>query len=65
MRGFHVGACPDAVAINASETKKIEKVLDIVENFIRWKSLERWSGQAHAIPDFRFVIPNRRAGALP
>jgi hypothetical protein len=26
--------------------------------------LERWSGQAQAIPDFRFVIPNRRAGAL-
>jgi hypothetical protein len=47
------------------ETSKIEKILDIVENFIGWKWLERWSGQAHAIPDLRVVIPNRRAGALP
>jgi hypothetical protein len=27
--------------------------------------VEAWSSQAHPIPDFRFVIPNRRAGALP
>ena len=66
MRGFHPGACPDAVAIDASETKKIKIGLaDIVENFIGWKWLWRRSAQAHAIPDFRFVIPNRRAGALP
>ena len=40
-RGFHVGACPEAVAIDAIETSKIEKVLaDIVENFIIVKWLE-------------------------
>jgi hypothetical protein len=33
--GFHVGACPEAVAIDAMETSKIKKVLaDIVENFM-------------------------------
>ena len=34
-RGFHVGACPEAVAIDAIETSKIEIGLaDIMENFI-------------------------------
>jgi hypothetical protein len=40
--GFHVGARPEVVAIDAIETSKIERVLaDIVENFIRWKWLEQ------------------------
>jgi hypothetical protein len=30
----------EPVAIAVSETSKIETVLDIVENFIRWKWLE-------------------------
>ena len=63
---FDVAVCPDAVATDASETSKIEiRLADIVENFMDVKWLNCWSGQAHAIPDFRFVIPNRRAGALP
>jgi len=66
MRGFQAGACPEAVAIDASAMNEIERMsADVVENFIESKSVEHWSGQAHAIPDFRFVIPNRRAGALP
>jgi hypothetical protein len=41
MRGFHVGVCPEAVAIDASETNKIEiQLADIVESFIGWKWLE-------------------------
>ena len=32
---FDAAVCPDAVAIEASETKKTQKLLDIVENFIR------------------------------
>ena len=40
-RGFHVGACPEAVAIDAIETSKIEIGLaDIVENFIRCEVVE-------------------------
>ena len=36
MCGFHKGACPEAVAIEAMEMSKIEIGLaDIVENFIR------------------------------
>jgi hypothetical protein len=54
------------VAIDASAMNEIERMsADVVENFIESKSLEHWSGQAQAIPDFRFVIPNRRASALP
>jgi hypothetical protein len=65
-RGFHVGACPEAVAIDAIETSKIEIGLaDIVENFIRCEVVEALSDKAQAIPDFRFIIPNRRVGALP
>jgi len=66
MRGSHVGACPEAVASDSIERSKIEKGLaDTVENFMDVKWLNCWSGQAHAIPDFRFAIPDRRAGALP
>ena len=56
----------EPVAIAVRETSKIEKMLDIVEDLIKCEVVgaERWSGQAHAIPDFRFVIPNRRTGAL-
>ena len=33
---FDLGVCPEAVAIDASETSKIERLLaDIVENLIR------------------------------
>ena len=40
MRGFHVGACPEAVAIDASEANKIDRWLaDIVENFIRCEAV--------------------------
>lgn len=64
--GFSGWVPAEAVAIDAIETSKIEKVLaHIVENFIRWKWLKHWSVKARSIPDFRFVIPNRRAGALP
>ena len=36
MRGFHVGACPEAVAIDASEANKIDRRLaDIVEDLIK------------------------------
>ena len=39
--GFHIGACAEAVAIDAIETSKIERVLvDIVENFIRCEVVE-------------------------
>ena len=39
--GFSGRVSAEAVAIDAMETSKIEKVLaDIVENFIRWKWLE-------------------------
>jgi hypothetical protein len=40
--GLSGGRVPaEAVAIDASEINKIERVLaDIVENFIRWKSLK-------------------------
>jgi hypothetical protein len=56
----------EAVAIDAIERRKIETVLaDIVENFIKWKWLKHWSVKALSIPDFRVVIPNRCAGALP
>ena len=65
MRGFHVGACPEAVAIDASETSKTEIRSADMENFMDMKWLRHWSGHAHAIPDFRFIIPNRRASALP
>jgi hypothetical protein len=41
MRGFHIGACPEAVASDTREVSKIEKMIDIVENFIGWKWLER------------------------
>jgi hypothetical protein len=35
MRGLNVGACPEAVAIDASETSKIQiRLADFVENFI-------------------------------
>ena len=52
MRGFQVGACPEAVAIDASAMNEIERMsADVVENFIESKSVEHWSGQAHAIPD--------------
>lgn len=45
---------------------KIERVVaDIVENFIRCEVLEIEAVEARATPDFPFVIPNRRAGALP
>src|SRR5215467_16130081 len=64
--GFDVAVCPDAVAIDASEASKIEiRLGDIVENFMNVKWFERWSGQARRDSDFRFVIPNRRAGGLP
>ena len=66
MRGFHIGACPEAVAIDTSETSKIDRRLaDIVENFIKCEAVGIEVVKALAIPDFRFVIPNRRAGALP
>ena len=67
MRGFHVGACPEAVASDTSEMSKIEvELADTVENFMRCEAVGalEWF-KAHAIPEFRFVIPNRRAGALP
>jgi hypothetical protein len=63
--GF-IGRVSAAVATAVRETSKIEKALaDIVENFIRWKWLKHEVGKARSIPDFPFVIPNRRAGALP
>jgi len=41
MRGFHTGACPEAVAIDASAASKIEiRLADIVEFFIEWKWLK-------------------------
>jgi hypothetical protein len=62
-----IGRVPaEAVAINVVESRKIETVSGhIVENFIEWKWLEHWIFKARAIPDFRVVIPNRCAGALP
>jgi len=40
--GFHIGAWAEAVAIDAMDISKIERVIvDIVENFIRWKWLKR------------------------
>jgi len=61
MRGFHVGACPEAVASDTSEMSKIEvELADTVENFMRCEAVGalEWF-KAHAIPEFRFVIPNR------
>jgi hypothetical protein len=54
------------VAIDAIEASKIEIGLaDIVENFIRCEVVEAIEViKAHAIPDSRFIIPNRSAGAL-
>lgn len=60
--GFIGRVSAEPVAIAVSKTNKIEKMLDVVENFIRWS---RWSGQTRAIPDSQSVMPNRGAGALP
>ena len=67
MRGFHVGACPEAVASDTSEMSKIEvELAGTVENFMRCDMVGGFErSSARAIPDFRFVIPNRRVGALP
>ena len=47
MRGFHRGACPEAVASDAIERSKIKKVLaDIVENFIRCEVVEALKRQS-------------------
>jgi hypothetical protein len=49
MRGLHVGVCPEAVAIDASETSQIEIGLaNVVENFIGMEvdgALERSSAR--------------------
>jgi hypothetical protein len=47
--GFIGRVSADPVAIDVSETSKIEKVLDIVENFIAWRSGEAWTIKAVAI----------------
>jgi hypothetical protein len=39
--GFIGCVSDEPVAIAASETSKIRKMSDVVENFIRWKSVER------------------------
>ena len=64
--GFDVAICPEAVAIAASETSKIDtRLADTVKNFIRCEVVGTLKRKARAIPDFRFVIPIRCAGALP
>jgi hypothetical protein len=41
MCGLHRGACPEAVAIDAMETSKIEiELADIMENFIGGEVVE-------------------------
>jgi hypothetical protein len=65
--GFNGRVPAGAAAIDAIERSKIERLLaDIVENLIdvKWLRQLEWLS-AHAIPDFRFIIPNRGAGALP
>ena len=53
MRGFHIGACPEAVASDATETSKIEIGLaDIVENFIRGEVV----GAIEVVKRTRFLI---------
>ena len=39
--GFIGRVSAEPVAIAVSEMSKIEKMLDILDNFIEWKSLER------------------------
>ena len=59
-----VSAEPAVIAVK--ERIKIDKVLaGMVENFIGWTSWSIEVFKAHTIPDFRFVIPNRGAGAVP
>jgi hypothetical protein len=36
-----------------------------VEYFMGCEVVGESSGKAHSIPDFRLIIPNRCAGALP
>jgi hypothetical protein len=60
---FDVAVCPEAAAIDASETSKIgRRLADIVEDLIKCEVVGELRVKAHAIPDFRFVIPNRRTG---
>jgi hypothetical protein len=63
--GFIGRVSAEAVTIAVSETSKIENVLvDIVENFMRRSGWSVEMVKAHTTPDFRFLIPNRGAGAL-
>ena len=57
---FDVAVCPEAVAIDASETSKIDRLLaDIVEDLI-----EGWKCEA-VEPASDFCQSDRRAGGFP
>jgi hypothetical protein len=59
--GFSGRVSAEAVAIDAIEISKIEKVLaNIVENFIRWEVVEALTRTGFLIS----ITANRRAGAL-
>jgi hypothetical protein len=62
-----MAVCPEAVAIDAIETSKTDRRLaDIVEDLIKCEFGGALKGLKRTrFLIFRFVIPNRRAGALP
>src|SRR5215467_4456310 len=66
--GFIGCVSPEPVAIAVRETSKIEKMLDVVENFIRCEVVGalQWF-KAHASPDVRFINPEslRWRASLP
>ena len=68
MRGFHVGACPEAVASDTSEMSKIEvELAGIAENFMRCDvvgAFERSSARDPCFPIRHPQSPRWRASLI-
>ena len=60
MRGFHVGACPEAVASDTSEMSKIEvELADTVENFMRCDVVGAFERNGNLVENYVGLIEDK------